>query len=170
MIAGPSILSPASSFSSLVEGCRLALGHAVDIECDVALEHLGPRDIAASGSNFADPELRDAADPDRADVDDLDLGVEALPVLGFVRAVEALFQLVDPGIVDRTRRGVETNLVALACVAAVGEAPHDAPILGHIVGLEAPNRLRDKLVEAGIQFRLVKPLDLVTLGRDELVL
>ena len=81
-------------------------------------------------SSSAPVELVDSADADDADVHDLDRGVEAVAVLGLVRGVEALRELLDPGVVDGAGGHLGAHLVALARVAAVGEAPHEAPVVG----------------------------------------
>ena len=84
--------------------------------------------------------------------------------------VEALLQLLDPGVVDGSGRHLRAHLVALPGVAAVGEPPDEAAILGHAVRLELCDGLPDELVEARREPRLVEALQRVALGRDELVL
>ena len=115
-------------------------------------------------------QILDAADAEHADVDDLDLGVEAVPVLALVRGVECVLQLLGPRVVDRPGRDVEANLVALARVAAVGEAAHEAPVVRHAVAVELRDRLGRQLVEARGQPLAVERLQRVPLGRDVLVL
>ena len=87
------------------------------------------RRVAVAALELGRLELVDAPDADGADVDDLDLGVEAVAVLGLVRAVEGVLQLLDPGVVDLAGGHVEAHLVALARVAAVGEPPDEPPVL-----------------------------------------
>src|SRR6185312_5654915 len=90
----------------------------------------------------------DEPDAERADVDDLDLGVEAVPVLALVRGVERLRQAGRPAVVELAARDVEADLVALADVPAVGEAPHDPPVLRDAVTFELGHGLCRQLVEA----------------------
>src|SRR5205814_7278186 len=92
-------------------------------------------------------QLLDPPDADGADVDDLDLGVEAVAVLALVRAMESLSQLLDPSVADCAGRNVEAHLVALARVAAVGEPVDQPPVLRHAIRLELCGRLCAELVE-----------------------
>ena len=79
-------------------------------------------------------------------------------------------ELLDPGVVDRSGRHVEAHLVTLAGVAAVREPPYEPVILGHAVRLQPCDGLRDELVVAGLESRLVEHFQRVALGGDELVL
>ena len=101
----------------------------VDLEDDLALERPRRAGSPSPASSSARLQLVDAADADGADVDDLDRRVEAVAVLELVRGVEALLELLDPGVVDRPGRHLGAHLVALARVAAVGEAPHEAAVV-----------------------------------------
>ena len=93
------------------------------------------------------------------------------PYSRLVRGVEALRELLDPGVVDRSGRHLEAHLVALAGVAAVREPPDEPLVLGHAVGLELGDRLRDELVEARLESRVSSSaLQRVALRGDELVL
>ena len=108
---------------------------------------------------------------DDTDVDDLDLGVEAVSVLGLVSAVERLPRRVDPAVVDRSGRDVEAHLVALAGVAAVGEPADEPALLGYAVGVELGERLRRRARRSARSSRVaVERLQGVPLGGDELVL
>src|SRR5204862_4507972 len=112
----------------------------------LALERPGPGGVAVAPVELDRLELVDAADADGADVDDLDLGVETMPVLGLVGRMKGLPELIDPGVVDLARWHVEPHLVALARVAAVGETPYEPPGLGHAVHVELSDGLADELV------------------------
>ena len=134
------------------------------------LERLRVRGVAASGLRHRRLELCDPADPDDADVDDLDLRVEAVAVLCLVGAVEGVLELVDPPLTDLAGGHVEADLVALAGVAAVRQAPHEAPVLRHAVRVELRHGLRRELVVARAQPADVEALERMPLGRHELVL
>ena len=83
------------------------------------------------------------------------------------------FSRFHPGVVDRPRRRVEANLVALPGVAAICKLPHDAAISAGTAcrpRAVAPTAWATSCVEAGAsRLRLVEPLDLMTLGGNELV-
>src|SRR5207237_1408052 len=91
-------------------------------------------------------------------------------VLVLVRETEPLLELLDPRIVDGTRGHLRPHLVALPRVAAIGEPPDQPPVLRHRVRVELRGRLRDELLEACRQPRVVERLERVALGGDELVL
>ena len=152
------------------ERCQTALCAAADVEDDLALDGLRGGGVAVALRQLGPVELLDPSDADGPDVDDLDLGVEAVPVLPLVRRVESLLQLLDPGVVDRARRDVEPDLVPLARVAAVGEPPDEPPLLGYPVGVELRDGLGAELVEARGQPLAVERLQRVPFGRDVLVL
>src|SRR5262249_37193105 len=153
-----------------VGGRQAALGLPLDIEDDLTLERLRSGRVAVACLELGRLELVHAPDGNRADVDDLDLGLEAMAVLGLVRRVEPGLELLDPRVVDRTGWHVEAPLGALACVAAVSEPLDEAPLLGDTVLLELGGGLGDELVVAGLQARLVDGLERMALGCDELVL
>ena len=98
----------------------------------------------------------DTPDRERAHVDDLDFRVEPVAVLGLVSLVEAFRQLFQPRVVDRARRHVEAHLVALARVAAVGEAADEPSVLGNAVRLPAARSLHDEFVVAPRKSLLVE--------------
>ena len=156
---------------ALVERRAVALRPARDLEDHLAVERLRSRTGSPSpASSSVGLQLVDAADADGADVDDLDRRVEAVAVLELVRGVEARLQLLDPGVVDVAGGHLGAHLVALPGVAAVGQAPHEAAILGDRVGVELRDGLAGELVEARRELRLVEALERVALGGDELVL
>src|SRR4029077_12264912 len=154
----------------VVERRRPALGLPLDVEDHLALDRLRPRGVAVSTLELGPPELGDEPDAERADVDDLDLGVEAVPVLALVRGVERLSQTGRPAVVELAARDVEADLVALADVPAIGEAPHDSSVVRDAVALELGRGLCRELVEAGAETLAVERLEEVALGGDELVL
>src|SRR5262249_51963086 len=133
---------------AVVERGGPALGAAADVEDDVALDRLRAARVAVTRFDLRPGELLDPADPDGANVDDLDLGVEAVPVLSLVRRVEPLREPFHPRVVDLARGHVEAHLVALAGIAAVGEPADEAPLVGHPIGVELRDRLPAQLVEA----------------------
>ena len=153
---------------AVVERRLVGLALALDLEHHGLAQQRRRRAVAAR--DLRPVEVRDAADPDRADVDDLDGGIEAMAVFRVVRAVEALGQLLDPGVVDLARRRIEADLVALAGVAAVGEAADQPVALGHAVCLQPRQRLARKLLEAHGEMVAVERRQRLALGGDELVL
>ena len=146
MIAGPSIRSPPAAARAR-RTASSALGPAVDVEDDLALERLRRGRVAVAGLELGRLELVDPPDPDGAHVDDLDLarrtGGRTRPRARGGSAASSSTQ----AVVDRARRNLEAHLVSLARVAAVGEAADEAPVLGNAVRLELGDRLRDELVE-----------------------
>ena len=141
-VAGPQALA-------LVERRRVALAPAVDVEDDLALERQRPRRVAVAGLELAAAAARrrGRCRPTRTLMISIG-GVEALAVLGLVRRVEALRELLDPGVVDVPGGHVDAHLVALAGVAAVGEAADEPAIVGHAVRVELGDGLPAELGEA----------------------
>ena len=154
--------------SAVVERGLVSLALALDLEDDRLAQQR--RRLAAAAFDLRPVEVRDAADAHRPDVDDLDRCIEAVAVFGFVRAVEAVGQFFDPGVVDLACRRVEADLVALAGVAAVGKAADQAVALGHAVGLQPCERLRRQLFEARREMGTVEGRERLALGGHELVL
>ena len=169
MIAGPSIRSPASSRSALVEPRGPAVGLTADVEDHLALERHRARRVAVAALQALGRQVGDLADRHHADVDELDIGVEVVAVLGLVGLVEAFSELGQPAVVDLAGRNVEADLVALADVAAVGQQPHHPAVLGHAVLLELPSRLDRQVLVAAAQPVEVGVGQRVTLGGHELV-
>ena len=155
---------------AVVEGGLVGLALALDLEHHRLAEQRHGPPVAAAALDLRPVEVRDAADGDRPDVDDLDGRIEAVAVFGVVGAVEALGQVLDPGIVDGARRCVEAHLVALSGVAAVGEAAHQAVALGHAVRLQPLQRLAGQRLETGAEMGAVERAERLALGGDELVL
>ena len=170
MIAGPSIRSSGAQPLAVVEGRQPPLGTAADIEDDLALDGLRHGRVAVPLLRLRPPQLLDLADADDADIDDLDLGLETVAVLPLVRLVERVRKASDPGLVDRAGGDVEANFVALACVAAIGQATNETAALRNAVGLELREGLGRQLVETGRQPVAVERLQRVPLRGDVLVL
>ena len=93
-----------------------------------------------------------------------------MAVLALVRGVESLRQPGRPVVVELAARDVEADLIALADVPAVGETPHDPPVVRDAVSLELRRGLCRQLVEACAETFAVERLQEVALGGDELVL
>ena len=153
---------------AVVEGRLVGLALAFDLERHRLAQQRRCRAVAAF--DLRPVEVRDSADGDRADIDDLDRRIEAMAVFGVVRAMEALGQLLDPGVVDLACRRVEADLVALAGIAAVGETADQAVALRHAVRLEPGQRPTGQLLEAHGEMGAVERRQRLALGGDELVL
>src|SRR5581483_11054038 len=116
------------------------------------------------------PQLGNLANGHGADVDQLYLRFEAMAVLGLVRAVEAIGQFSEPGRVDLSGGDVEAHLVALTEVAAVGQPPYQAAILGDSVLCKLALGLGGQLLIPGPQPVEVGARNSMALGGHELVL
>ena len=158
---------------AVVEGRRRRLGLAVDVEDDLALERLraatgspSPASISAHWSS--------SIAADRRATRTLTISTSASKRWPYSRSwarVERLLRAARPRRRRSRRRDVEAHLVALARVAAVGEAADERALLGHAVRVELGDRLRRRARRSALRGAPGRALlSACRSRRDELVL
>ena len=158
MIAGPSMRLPAQQRLAGVEPRRQLAQLAVDLEPGGALLPQRAGGHVGGALDLGHDERRHQADAAHADVRDLDVrALEAPRVLALVRVVEVADDPRLPVLVDLAGRQRDPQLIALAEVAAVGEALDDPALLGGCRPRSscAP-RLLLELLEARLEGRRVE--------------